>query len=149
MSRPADFLTNIRRMVKLHECMLKRVCQDYQLTLVDATVISFLFNNPGKDTAADIVELRMLSKGSVSQAVEGLIQKSLLRRRQDMEDRRKIHLSLTPDAAPVTKEVEAIRSQFNQEVFFGLSQEEKDLFDRVNQKMMENTKRALIRRGKV
>ena len=62
---------------------------------------------------------------------------------------RKIHLSLTPDAAPVTKEVEAIRSQFNQEVFFGLSQEEKDLFDRVNQKMMENTKRALIRRGKV
>lgn len=136
-------------MVKLHECMLKRVCQDYQLTLVEATVISFLFNNPGKDTAADIVELRMLSKGSVSQAVEGLIQKSLLRRRQDMEDRRKIHLSLTPDAAPVTKEVEAIRSQFNQEVFFGLSQEEKDLFDRVNQKMMENTKRALIRRGKV
>ena len=45
---------------------------------------------------ADIVELRMLLKGNVSQAVESLIQKSLLKREQNKEDRRKIHLSLTP-----------------------------------------------------
>ena len=149
MKQNTETWMGIRGVIKLYEKMLKRVCTEHHLTVIEADVISFLQNNPEKDTAADIVELRMLSKGSVSQAVEGLIQKSLLRRRQDMEDRRKIHLSLTPDAAPVTKEVEAIRSQFNQEVFFGLSQEEKDLFDRVNQKMMENTKRALIRRGKV
>ena len=31
--------------------------------LVEAQVVSFLHNNPTKDTAGDIVELRMLSKG--------------------------------------------------------------------------------------
>ena len=58
--------------------MLKRVCTEHDLTLVEADIISFLQNNPEKDTAADIVELRMLSKGAVSKGVEALIQKSLL-----------------------------------------------------------------------
>ena len=102
MKRPTDFLTNIRRIIKLHESMLKGICETYRLSLIEATIISFLYNNPGKDTAADIVELRMLSKGNVSQAVESLMQKSLLQRRQDTEDRRKIHLSLTQAAQPIT-----------------------------------------------
>ena len=55
--------------------MLKAICEEYRLTLIEATIISFLHNNPAKNTAADIVELRMLSKGNVSQAVESLIQK--------------------------------------------------------------------------
>lgn len=75
MSQKSNFLVNIRRIIKLHETMLKQICQDYHLSLIEATIISFLYNNPGKDTAADIVELRMLSKGNVSQAVESLIQK--------------------------------------------------------------------------
>lgn len=64
MKRPTDFLTNIRRIIKLHESMLKGICETYRLSLIEATIISFLYNNPGKDTAADIVELRMLSKGN-------------------------------------------------------------------------------------
>ena len=57
----------------------------------------FLYNNPGKDTAADITELRMLSKGNVSQAVESLIQKGSAKDGPLTRlDRRKIHLSLLP-----------------------------------------------------
>lgn len=92
MSRTTEFLMNIRSIIKLHESMLREICGEYQLALIEATIISFLHNNPGKDTAADIVELRMLSKGNVSQAVESLIQRSLLRREQDAVDRRRIHL---------------------------------------------------------
>ena len=63
-------LANIRRMIKLYDSMLKPVCSRYGLVPIEATIISFLFNHPGRDTAADIVELRMLSKSNVSQAVE-------------------------------------------------------------------------------
>ena len=63
MSRTTEFLMNIRSIIKLHESMLREICGEYQLALIEATIISFLHNNPGKDTAADIVELRMLSKG--------------------------------------------------------------------------------------
>lgn len=147
MRRRTDFLMTIRRIVKLHESMLKEVCEQYQLSLIEANVISFLYNNPGKDTAADIVELRMLSKGNVSQAVESLIQKSLLQRRTDTQDRRKIHLSLLPEAKPITEAMEAVREAFQSEIFYGLSQEEQELFEKINDRIVQNTKNAVKRRG--
>ena len=137
MSQKSNFLVNIRRIIKLHETMLKQICQDYHLSLI------------GKDTAADIVELRMLSKGNVSQAVESLIQKSILQRKQDTEDRRKIHLSLTPAAHPITQELEIISKEFLEEVFSGLSQEELELLERMNDRIIENTKNAIARREKL
>ena len=148
MKRPTDFLTNIRRIIKLHESMLKGICETYRLSLIEATIISFLYNNPGKDTAADIVELRMLSKENVSQAVESLMQKSLLQRRQDTEDRRKIHLSLTQAAQPITASLKELFQQFHEELFFGLSKEELELFDRVNEQIIVNTQNAIARREK-
>lgn len=149
MSRTTDFLMSIRWIIKLHESMLKEICQEYQLTLIEATIISFLHNNPSKDTAADIVEFRMLSKGNVSQAVESLIQKSLLQRKQDTVDRRKIHLSLTQDACPITESMEAVWCKFHEKIFAGLSQEDQKLFDRVNKQIIQNTKDAMMGRDKI
>ena len=94
MKQNTETWMGIRGVIKLYEKMLKRVCTEHHLTVIEADVISFLQNNPEKDTAADIVELRMLSKGAVSKAVESLIQKSLLDRRPDQQDRRRIHLIL-------------------------------------------------------
>ena len=135
-----EFLTTIRRTIRLHDVMLKPVCEEYGLNATEAAVISFLYNNPGKDTAADIVELRMLSKGNVSQAVESLIQKSLLQRRPDREDRRRIHLFLLPAAEPITKKVEIVQKAFRDRLFQGFSPQERDLFDSFNRRIMENTR---------
>ena len=107
---------------------------------IEATIISFLFNHPGRDTAADIVELRMLSKSNVSQAVESLIQKSLLQRRQDTADRRRIHLLLTAEAAPITAEIEKVRASFHKKIFRGFTEEEQRLFTAFNERIAENTK---------
>ena len=48
-----DFLAHIRLTMKLQEQMLKNICETWQLTITEGKVISFLYNNPGKDTAAD------------------------------------------------------------------------------------------------
>lgn len=58
MERITEYLSHIRRTMKLHESLLKTICGRYGLTLVEAQVVSFLHNNPTKDTAGDIVELR-------------------------------------------------------------------------------------------
>lgn len=118
MGRPTDFMTNTRRIIKLYESMLRTICEQYQLTLIEATILSFLYNNPGIDTAADIAELRMLSKGNVSLAVESLIQKGLLKREQDGADRRRIHLHPTPAAAPIMVSLEDVRSSIPKRGFF-------------------------------
>lgn len=137
-----DFLMTIRRIIKLHESLLKEICSQYHLTMIEATIISFLHNNPEKDTAGDIVELRMLSKGNVSNAVELLIQKSLLQRTPDAGDRRKIHLSLLPAAKPITDAVDTIQKQFYEKLFTGFSEEELACFHILNQRLMENMKNA-------
>ena len=138
-----DFLFNICRIVKLHESMLKSVCEEYNLTLIEAKVISFLHNNPGKDTAADIAELRMLQKSNVSQAVEILFQKSMISREQDKSDRRKIHLSLTPNSAPIVRSIDDLWEKFKKEIFMGISDEELESFENVNNKMQKNIIRIM------
>lgn len=116
------------------------------MTLTEATVISFLYNNPGRDTAADIVELRMMQKGNVSQAVETLVQKNLVKRRQDAEDRRKIHLSLAEESEPIVRTVEEVNRRFQATVFDGITQEEMQIFSAINLRIMQNAQCALERK---
>ena len=73
-----ELLETTRRTNKLHESFLRDLCETYHLTMTEASIICFLKNNPQLDTAADIVEYKMLAKSHVSQAVESLIQKSML-----------------------------------------------------------------------
>lgn len=140
MHRTNLFLMNIRKTGRLYESMLKPICERYRLAQTEASVISFLYNNEGRDTAADIAELRMLPKSNVSVAVESLIQKSLLSRRQDTDDRRKIHLSLTPKAGAVTKEIEDVGRQFKEQIFKGFTEAEINTFIRFNEQIAENIK---------
>ncbi len=142
-----DFLTHTRLAMKLQERMLKTICEKWQLTITEGKVISFLYNNPGKDTAADITSLRMLSKGNVSQAVESLIQKGFLTRSADPVDRRKIHLSLLSPASEITNDIRSMQKNLYRQIFSGLSEEDLKIYEQINQKIMENTKKAMKERN--
>ena len=143
MGRTTELFIGLRSLFRLYDKMLKRVCIEHDLTLVEADIISFLRNNPEKDTAADIVELRMLSKGAVSKGVEALIQKSLLERIPDMEDRRKIHLKLRPLAEPVTESIDKVREEFLETVLEGFTKEELETYSSFFQRLFKNTKNAM------
>ena len=143
MGRTTELFIGLRSLFRLYDKMLKRVCTEHDLTLVETDIISFLRNNPEKDTAADIVELRMLSKGAVSKGVEALIQKSLLERIPDMEDRRRIHLKLRPLAEPVTESIDKVREEFLETVLEGFAKEELETYSSFFQRLFKNTKNAM------
>ena len=138
-----DHLMQFRRIAKLHEYMLKKICETYHLSLLEGTVLCFLYNNPGKDTATDIVELRMLSKGNVSQAVESLCSRGFLKRTPDTANRRKIHLSLLPAADPVITELDQMLVHFRDILFSGFAPEELTLFTSFCQRIVDNTKKVM------
>lgn len=148
MGRTTELFIGLRSLFRLYDKMLKRVCTEHDLTLVEADIISFLRNNPGKDTAADIVELRRLSKGAVSKGVEALIQKSLLERIPDTEDRRRIHLKLRPQAEPVTESIDEVREEFLETILEGFTKEELETYTRFFQRLFKNTKNAMEGREK-
>ena len=143
MKRTTELFTGFRSLFRLYDKLLKKVCMEHNLTVIEADIISFLQNNPEKDTAADIVELRMLSKGAVSKGVDSLIQKSLLERFPDTEDRRKIHLRLMPQAGPITATVEEVRDEFLETVLAGFTKEEREMQSRFLRKLFDNTKKAM------
>ena len=140
MRKTTEVFMGLRSLFRLYDKMLKRVCTEHELTVVEADIISFLQNNPEKDTAADIVELRGLSKGAVSKAVECLIQKSLLER---IPDTRKIHLKIMPAAGPVTESINEVREEFVDTVLEGFTKEELEMQNQFLGRLFENTKRAI------
>ena len=148
MTRSTELWMGLRSLLRLYDKMLKKVCMEHDLTVIEADVISFLQNNPGKDTAADIVDLRLLSKGAVSKAVESLLQKSLLERIPDTEDRRRIHLKLKPEAGPVTESIDEVREEFLNTVLDGFTKEEMEAHAQFFQRLFANTKKAMERRDK-
>nr|WP_308000223.1 MarR family transcriptional regulator [uncultured Merdimonas sp.] len=85
----------------------------------------------------------MLSKGAVSKAVESLIQKDLLEREPDTKDRRKIHLKLRPQAKPVTKSIDEVRTEFLDTVLNGFTEEELEIHTQFFQKLFDNTRKAI------
>ena len=143
MGTTTELFMGMRSLFRLYDKMLKKVCTEHDLTVIEADIISFLQNNPGKDTAADIVELRGLSKGAVSKAVECLIQKSLLERVPDLEDRRKIHLKIMPEAGPVTESINEVKEEFVGTILEGFTKEELEMQSQFLDRLFENTKRAI------
>lgn len=132
--------------MKLNESMIKEICNRHGLTFLEGTVITFLFNNPTLDTAGDIAEVRRLSKGNVSQAVESLVRRGLLKRNPDPEDRRKIHLALLPASRPVTDEIRSAMERFHQELYHGITPEEQALYADISKRIFQNTQSAMTRR---
>ena len=148
MKGTTEWFVGMQSLFRLYDKLLKKVCMKYDLSLIEADVISFLRNNPGKDTAADIVELRMLSKGAVSKAVEVLVQRSLLERIPDGKDRRKIHLRLKPESKPITEAIDEVREEFLDTILEGFTKEELEAQVRLHQRLFDNTMRAMEGREK-
>ena len=116
-------LVLMQRIGKMHEQKLKELCRQYDLSLIEAKIIAFLHNNPTKDTAGDIAELRMLSKGNVSQAVDLLCQKGLLSK---------------TSCENVTGAIDTFQSAFYHNLFDGFSLEEFQMFASLNERLASN-----------
>lgn len=145
MNRTAEILVAFRRMGRLYDQLLRRACRSWGLNPLEATIISFLHNNPGLDTARDIAALRKLPKGNVSQGVETLISQGMLLRRPDPQDRRKIRLALTPAAKPIVERITGCQKQFYEELFRDFTPEERAAYDGYMGRMIQNAETALER----
>ncbi|MFR7474609.1 MAG: MarR family transcriptional regulator, partial [Christensenellales bacterium] len=93
------------------------------------------------------VELRLLPKSNVSVAVESLIQRGLLCRRQDTTDRRRIHLSLTNSAPPLLEDVLSVMPRFTACALSGFTAEETRDFEQFYTRIAQNISLCLQKEG--
>ena len=117
---------------------LEPVCKRWNLTQNEMAGLLFLFNNPGRDRAADIVECRGIAKSHVSLAVSNLEQRKILTRHFEPTDRRTSHLALTEHGKEIAREGKERQRAFFQALYDGVGPEEMEQLRHLGQKIMTN-----------
>ena len=86
---------------ELYENMVSPVCEKYELTYMEFTVLMFLANNPQYDTATQIVRYRHLAKSHVSVSIRSLQERGLILGEHKGGNHRTIHLSVAGKATDI------------------------------------------------
>lgn len=123
---------------RFYEHQFTPLLERWSLSMREVHVLLFLANNPGYDTARDVTEYRGLAKSQVSQAVDLLADRGLLRRVPDRGDRRIVHLAITEAGAPLAREAQSIQAGSGRRLLRGLSPEEESRFRRLLETVLEN-----------
>ncbi len=126
----------------LQECIAP-VCKEYHLTGTQVTVLLFLYNNPERNTATDIIKYSRMAKANISKAVEHLIRRDLLMRTRDAQDRRVVHLCLTTNAACIMPDLIGAAEQYLRGVFADFTPEELHTFSEFMTRMADNAESRL------
>ena len=129
-----DILTKARETVTLER---------ERLTMRDLHVLLFLANNPDRDTARDVAELRGLPKSQVSGAVDLLAERKLLERLPDRRDRRVVHLVLTAAGQALGGEARQIQSACIRTIFSPLTETEAEQFQALLEKLLTGAEHKL------
>lgn len=140
MNRIIDYLITGRSLTKAYNKHLGEVSDSYGLNRMEINVLLFLYNNPGYDTASDIVELRSFPKSNVSKAVDALTGRGYLEGITDKEDRRIIHLRICPPALEAVKAARERQEDFLRFIYRGITKEEKRVVDHVLSVISHNLK---------
>ncbi len=128
--------------LELYEQQMKPVCERYALTSMELAILLFLANNPGLDTATDIVEKRHLTKSHVSMSVRSLVEKGYLKKEHRNSDNRTHHLVLLPASQKIVSVGKERQAEFLSLIMKGFSEEETEQMEKFISRMNDNVLQA-------
>lgn len=127
---------------KFQENFYGPVAEEYGLSILDIRVLLYLMEHQNCNTAKDIVHAHHWTKSHVSKSIEELIKLGYLERQTDTRDRRRVHLLLQEDAAPLLEKVQSLHLQMYQTLFRGVTEEELQVVRQVAAKIFGNIAEA-------
>ena len=134
-----DYLILRQSLHRLYVRMMEPVLRQFGLTQMEEDILLFLANNPGHDTAAELVSLRSLAKSQVSTSVERLVRRGYLLRQPEG---RKLHLRLLPAAEEAVRQGQDSQRRFGEAIARDFSPEEQTMLYGTLARMTENARRA-------
>ena len=134
----SDYFADRQLAKKAYGRILEPFCAQWGVTRAEADILLFLFNNPGLDRAADIVEKRGLAKSQVSAGIAELEGKGLVARCEDAEDRRSIRLTLTDLGRKAAEDAWIAQRSFFFSIYEGITPEEFQVWQRITEKVSKN-----------
>lgn len=130
--------TNLSKYKKFNEKKLCKIYEKYDLRKIDMEIVVYLANCGEEDTARDIANTNMFTKGHISQSVKRLSDMNFINVEQDEKDMRVQHLKLTENVKPLLDELLAQKTKIQQCVFAGITESESKVMDKVLKKICNN-----------
>ena len=132
---------------KIYDQSLEPVCKKYQLTRMELDILLFLANNPGYDTAKDIIERRRLTKSHVSMSLKNLERRDMVQKEYYPGNQKTAHLKLSSASIQMVAEGQQAQKKFFQTVFRDFNPEDvsrmEDYFERMRKNMQNALKEEL------
>ena len=132
---------------KIYDQSLEPVCKKYQLTRMELDILLFLANNPGYETAKDIIERRRLTKSHVSMSLKDLERRDLVQKEYYPGNQKTAHLKLSSASIQMVAEGQQAQKKFFQTVFRDFNPEDvsrmEDYFERMRKNMQNALKEEL------
>lgn len=114
---------------------LDPVCAQFGLTRMELAVLLFLANNPGRDTAAEMIRLRGFSKSHVSASVKALTRRGYLTRDTQAGNHKLIHLRLLPPSDQAVQAGQQAQQRFFRFLFQDITPDEAEVLARILNRM--------------
>lgn len=127
----------------LYEKKTRAICDRYQLTQMEYDILMFLYNNPTYTTATDIVSIRRLTKSHVSSTLKMLEDKGYIRRFYEANNSKTAHIEVLELAEGILQEGYNVQIDFFDTVFFGFSEEERNQYRTLLDRIYENVEKGL------
>lgn len=141
------YISHANHFKKFYDLSFKEKAKEYDLQMIDVHILLFIKNNPTLNTARDIVYSRGLSKSNVSNALEKLRGRKLVRMEEDPGSRRIQRIFLEQDGETVALELKKVQNQCFKKMLQGFSEKEWEILNQSLRRIDENVVAALKELG--
>lgn len=140
MNAAIEFVQNI---FSAYNRQCKPLCRELNIPQTALDILLFLANNPECSSASDIVEIRKIKANIVSVNVEKLVCEGYLKREAVKGDRRKVMLVYTEKAIPIIEKGRKIQTEFFQNLFENVTEQQKNVFLETMKIISQNADRIM------
>lgn len=127
-----------------HSINLKRknffldLLESSQLNMMQLEILAYLHEFPDNNTFTEIMKSKDYARSQISSGISGLIAQDFIKKRPHPGNRKVFFLILQEKARPIVKEYLICNEKFEIVAMKGISTEEMELFQQINEKVLEN-----------
>lgn len=129
-------------MVRYSRIFAERKMKKYNLGFPEQMVLMHLVRY-GQSNQEMIVKQQMIDKGTIAKTVNKLVEKGLVSKSQNPENKRENMLVMTVSGEKMIQSMHDVLFEWNEKLYEGITEEERELLKRLHVKMTNNAIHAL------
>ena len=138
MNSKNEILLNGALLKRFIDKKISEIAAEFNLKKIELEIISYLDTAGERNTARDILELGIYTKGHISQAIAHLGILKIINLSRDPDDHRCVRIFLEKSADEILEKLKKAEDEMRQAVFNGISEEELQIFMTIGRKIASN-----------